>query len=174
MKDHLPSASGNLRDLRPRARAEEVVVTEFESEILVYDLLRHRAHDLNPTAALIWQHCDGRTTVWELAALRLDAGQAPLGEAVVWLSLRQLADAQLLDGATPLPADAPRYSRLQLLRAGLVSSAVVLPVVATILAPTVAHAQSCGGLGDPCCPGGICNCIACTCDPITNTCVDPL
>jgi hypothetical protein len=157
MKDHLPPASGYLRDLRPRARSEEVVVTEFEGEILVYDLLRHRAHDLNPTAALIWQHCDGRMTVRELAALRLDAGQAPLGEAVVWLSLRQLADAQLLDGATPLPADAPHYSRQQLLRAGLVA----LPVVGSVLIPTAAaHASPLGGCGPTCppqqCQGGIC------------------
>jgi hypothetical protein len=165
MQNHIPSPAEDLQDLRPRARADEVVVTEVEGEALVYDLLRHRAHRLNPVAALIWQHCDGQTTVRQLAALRSGAEHQPLGEAVVWLSLRQLAGAQLLDAATPLPAAAPRYSRQQLIRAGMVGSALLLPVVGTILVPNAAaHASAFGGCGPDCppdqCQGGICLVVA--------------
>ncbi|HWE61697.1 MAG TPA: PqqD family protein [Chloroflexota bacterium] len=161
----------DLQELCPRARVDEVLVTVLDEEVLVYDLTRHKAHALNPPAGLVWQRCDGQTTVRELAALRVTPDRPPLGQAVVWLALRQLAEAHLLDAVTPLPGHAPKYTRLQLLRAGLVSSAVGLPVVATILAPTPAHAQSCGGLGEPCCLLGGCTCAGCTCQG--GICLDP-
>ena len=42
--------------MKPRARTEGLVVTELPDELLVYDLERHRAHCLNPTAALVFKH----------------------------------------------------------------------------------------------------------------------
>ena len=47
----------------PLARRERLLVEELPDEVLVYDLDREKAHCLNRTAALIWNHCDGRTTV---------------------------------------------------------------------------------------------------------------
>jgi len=52
---------------RPLARQDRLVVQELSEEVLVYDLDRHRAHCLNRTAALIWRHCDGSTSVAEMA-----------------------------------------------------------------------------------------------------------
>ena len=42
--------------MKPRARTEGLVVTELPDELLVYDLERHRAYCLNPTAALVFKH----------------------------------------------------------------------------------------------------------------------
>ena len=38
----------------PKARQEQLTVRELPDETVVYDLARHKAHCLNPTAALIW------------------------------------------------------------------------------------------------------------------------
>jgi hypothetical protein len=145
----------------PLARTDDLVMTEFESEVFLYDLGRHRAFTLNPTAALIWRHCDGTTPVHQLAQLRLTAATPPLGAAVVWLTLRQLERLHLLAPSAGLPAAAPRYSRLQLLRAGVVSGAALLPVVSMVTAPHAANAaSSCAGQlcddSTPCCPGSSC------------------
>ncbi len=51
------------RALMPRARQDELVVEELSDETLVYDLKRHKANCLNRTAALVWQDCDGQTSV---------------------------------------------------------------------------------------------------------------
>ena len=53
----------------PRARQDDFVVEKLPDETLVYDLNRYKAHCLNPTSALVWRRCDGRTTVAEVAAL---------------------------------------------------------------------------------------------------------
>jgi hypothetical protein len=52
--------------LIPCARTEGLVVQTLADEVLVYDLERHKAHCLNHAAALIWKHCDGRTSVAEM------------------------------------------------------------------------------------------------------------
>ena len=51
----------------PEKREEDLTIVELPEETLVYDLKRHRAYCLNRTVALIWRHCDGRTTAAELA-----------------------------------------------------------------------------------------------------------
>jgi hypothetical protein len=57
-----------LRQLTPLAREEGLVIQELPGELLIYDLNNHKAHCLNQTAAFIWKHCDGMTTVCEMAA----------------------------------------------------------------------------------------------------------
>ena len=54
----------------PRMREQGLVVDDLPDEVLVYDLDRHQAHCLNRTAALVWRHCDGQTTVKEIARPR--------------------------------------------------------------------------------------------------------
>ncbi len=161
------------RALMPRARQDELVVEELPDETLVYDLKRHKARCLNRTAALVWQHCDGQTTVPELAALLGEQLATPTDEAVVWMALDRLGRAHLLREQVTLPAERARYSRREVLRtlgraAGVT---VLLPVVASIVAPEAAQAASCVTLavcqsrpktqcgGEPICgsPGNCCN-----------------
>src|SRR5262249_20183760 len=143
MFDRSTKRQDELLRLLPRGRAEDLVTAEFDGELVVYDLLRHQAHALNPTSARIWQHCDGWHTIGELAALTDGPSGASLGAEVVWLALRQLGERHLLAADSRLPADAPRYNRLQLLKRGAAPAAVLLPVVASIIAPTAAQALSC-------------------------------
>ena len=133
------------RALMPRARQDELVVEELPDETLVYDLKRHKAHCLNRTSALVWQHCDGRTTVAEVAALLERQSKIPADEAVVWMALDRLGTAHLLGEQVTLPAERARYSRREMLRTlrRVAGISLLLPVVESIVAPRAAAQASC-------------------------------
>jgi hypothetical protein len=127
----------------PRARSERLVVQDLEDELLVYDLDRHRAHSLNATAALVWRHCDGRTSVGEVATLLERELGLPPNEDVVWLALRRLQAAHLLRDRLALAEGADTARRTLVRRLGLAGGlAMLLPVVESIVAPTPAYAQT--------------------------------
>jgi len=44
-----------------------VAVEELLDESVIYDLKTNKAHSLNRTATLVWRHCDGHTTVTQMA-----------------------------------------------------------------------------------------------------------
>jgi Coenzyme PQQ synthesis protein D (PqqD) len=123
---------------RPRAK-DELVVERLDGEVLIYDVQRNRAHHLNETAALVFEHCDGQRTVEELAAVLSERSGQPLDAEVVRRALVRLSDAHLLDGPTA------EWSRRQALRRIGVAGAAAglgLPVVKSIVAPTPAAAQA--------------------------------
>ncbi|MCH7564012.1 MAG: PqqD family protein [Gemmatimonadetes bacterium] len=114
-------------------------------ETLVYDLKRDKAHCLNPTAALVWSHCDGETPVSEMAALLETELGVPADDSVVWMALDRLGRENLLEGPVELPGEAARYSRREMMKtlgrvAGLT---LLLPAVSSIVAPLAAQAGSC-------------------------------
>src|SRR3954471_10513299 len=87
----------------PAAREEGLIIQEMAEEVLVYDRERYKAHCLNKTAALVWRHCDGKTTVAQIAGLLEHELKAPVDEEIVWLAMGQLQKARLLgDGTNPL------------------------------------------------------------------------
>ncbi len=131
--------------LMPRARQDELVVEELQDETLVYDLKRHRARCLNRTAALVWRHCDGRTSVAEVATLLEEHVAVPIDESVVWMALDRLDRAHLLSEPVTLPAERTQYSRREMLRtlrraAGI---SLLLPVIESIVSPLAAAQASC-------------------------------
>lgn len=128
-----------------RAREDRLVVQELPDEVLVYDLDRHKAHCLNRTAALVWRHCDGRTTAAEMACLLEKELKFPVDEAVVWLALGRLGRAHLLEERVRPPAGAAGLSRREVVRRLALAGGllVLLPLVSSIVAPTAAHAASC-------------------------------
>jgi hypothetical protein len=136
--------------------------------MMVYDTERHQAHSLNRTAALVWQQCDGKTSVPELAA-RLGELGLPAEEAVIWLALDRLEKAQLLQ--EPLrqsgaPAGDGISRRAVIRKLGLAGGlAALLPLVHSLDSPAAAAAQSVGCLPEnsTCQPGGglCCSGLAC-------------
>ena len=128
------------RGFSPEARRERLLVREVEDELVVYDLERHRAHSLNRVAALIWRHCDGRTTVTELATLLHRELDAAHDETLVWMALRRLGKAHLLRDQVTVPAQAVSCSRRELMRRMAVAGGLAL--VSTILVPTPVQTQS--------------------------------
>ncbi len=79
---------------------------QLGEEASVYDWARAQVHALNPTAARVWRQCDGATSPDAIAAaLRVEMG-IPEADAVVDLTLRQLARLHLLE----LPVELARRS----------------------------------------------------------------
>lgn len=126
----------------PQARVEQLLRRPLPDGLMVYDTERHRAHYLNRTAARVWEQCDGQTPVAELAR-RLEAElELPPAEEVVWLALDRLAKAHLLEGgAVPRPAGLSRRAMIR--KWGLAGGiAALLPLVASLAAPSPAEAVS--------------------------------
>jgi hypothetical protein len=150
-----------MRARLPRARIDGLVIRELDDETLVYDTERDRAHCLNQTVALVWNRCNGKTTVGEMAGLLQEQSGARVDVDVVWLALKQLQQFQLLEKAA-LPVDLPSVSRRRMILK-YAPAALALPLIMSISAPTPAGASSCvasGGLCGvgfpPCCPGLSC------------------
>ena len=57
------------RQMLPLKRRGDLIVRQVSDETLVYDERNDRAHCLNRAAALVWEHCDGRTTIEEIAGV---------------------------------------------------------------------------------------------------------
>jgi hypothetical protein len=109
-------------------------------EVAVYDRARAEVHALNPTAARVWQRCDGATSPEVIAAaLRQEMG-IPEADAVVELTLRQLARVHLLELPSESCGDGPATTRRWLLGRGL--AAAMLPAIYSIGAPSPVEAQS--------------------------------
>jgi Coenzyme PQQ synthesis protein D (PqqD) len=142
--------------LRPCVRADGLVVHALTDEVLVYDLERHKAHCLNHTAALIWKHCNGQTSVSEMVRMLEGEMQTPVPEDVVWLALQQLRKARLLAEQTHTPGRGKGMSRREVMRRLGWGAAVALPLVTSIVAPTAVEAATCLGSGSACTTGAQC------------------
>ena len=125
--------NGSLNNQAALARHEELVVQELPDEVVVYDLKRHKAHCLNKTAAFIWNHCDGETTVTELTNLLEQEAGSPLDEQVVWYTLDKLRKADLLEGRLNSPVDEGMSRRRMIRRLGAM---IVVPTVVSLIAPS--------------------------------------
>lgn len=148
--------------IEPLARRDNLVVQEMPEEVLVYDLDRHKAHCLNRTAALVWQHCDGRNDVSDIARLMQNELKAPVDDALVFLALDQLGKDHLLEKRVELPTEV-RISRRELMRKVGLATAVALPIIVSIVAPTPAHAVTCIASGQPCSATVVCCSTLSTC-----------
>jgi hypothetical protein len=146
----------------PLARKDDLIVTNLADEVLVYDLKRDKAHCLNQTAASVWERCNGRTTVADIASRIGKELRVSVDERVVWLALDQLDKFHLLRSRPLKPANAPSLSRRELIRLGI-PVALALPLIISVPAPTAAQTASCRAngftnctLNSQCC-GGCCN-----------------
>jgi hypothetical protein len=148
----------------PLARTDQLIVRELPDELLVYDLDHHKAHCLNKASTLVWKHCDGKTTVAEVARLLERELATLVDDDVVWLALGQLRRFHLLEEESKTILGM-KVTRRDLVRKYL-PAALALPVILSIPAPTAAQTGShpcspqggpCGGTNPPCCttPSGL-------------------
>ncbi len=73
--------------MQPEKRNDELVIEYVADELVVYDLRQHRAHRLNRTTALVWEYCDGHTTVDDMAKVLATDLNVEANEELVWLAL---------------------------------------------------------------------------------------
>src|SRR5262249_24942401 len=138
----------------------------------------HRSNALNATAALIWRHCDGRTSVPQLARCLAAELGAPEDEGLAPLALKRLAKAKLLE-ENRLPEGAEALTRRSVARqlALVGGMTVLLPVILSIVAPTAAEAATCITAQDcsaltvcPNPPVACCGSPGSTCIPLVFNC----
>lgn len=127
--------------MTPVARHDNLLTQDVGGELVIYDQTRHRVHRLNQTAATVWRHCDGKTTVADMALL---LPQSEASQDVVWMALEKLGKANLLDGRVESPVEVRDQSRRDWMRRAALagSAALLLPVVSSMTAPTPAMADS--------------------------------
>jgi hypothetical protein len=124
----------------PLCRKKGLLIEELPEETIVYDTANQKAHCLNRVAALVWQHCDGRTSEEELAAILSKGLDLPPDELIIRLTLEKLAKAGLLQEKYVLPASiSRRQAGKSLARFGIAAAGAL---VATIVAPTAAQAAT--------------------------------
>src|SRR5689334_6296378 len=124
------------------ARRQGLVVQELPDEVLMYDLKRHKAHCLNRTAAFVWNHCDGQTTVAEITKLMEAEWHTPVSEDAVWLALDKLSKADLLEERISLPPEKAGISRRNAVRRLSFGALLAAPVVMSLVSPPAAAAAS--------------------------------
>lgn len=125
--------------MKPQARTENILIQPIDAEVILYDEKSQKAHQLNQTAAFVWQHCDGTRTVAELASLLHREMDLPEDQQLVQLALDQLQKQNLLKTSTGI--DVTRREAVKRLR-GLGIAMAVIPAVFTIAAPPPAAAAS--------------------------------
>ena len=98
-------------DLLPCSRADNLVIHELDDETLVFDTERNEAHCLNQTAALVWKHCDGKTTAAQAAQFLQSALNVTVDADLIWLAVKQLERFDLVE----MTRKSPRVPRRKLL-----------------------------------------------------------
>jgi Coenzyme PQQ synthesis protein D (PqqD) len=131
----------------PRARKDALIVKSLETETLVYDLNTSRAFCLNQSSALIWNLCDGETSLSEIARRAHEQLDLPIDVSFVSFALESLSKDGLLSSPYTASAELVGMTRLALMRrVGRVgvAAAVAVPLVSSVLAPTAAKAYGRG------------------------------
>jgi len=114
-------------------KSQSLHVENLNDELSVYDWQRQQMHSLNPTAASVFELCDGKTSP-EKMAVKLDAPKE-----LVWQSLAELDKAKLLEVEAEKAFWQKDISRRQFLKVG---SAVAAAAIVSIMLPSPAAAQS--------------------------------
>ena len=142
---------------RPRARDDDLLAESLGDELLIFDATTNRAHSLNTTAATVWHACDGTSTCEQIPE------HCQLDPMAVALALDMLADSKLLDDYSPPAERVSRRTVIHRLALTGASLGIALPVIRSIVAPSVAMAasgrsgnQTVGHAGEPCTSNGPC------------------
>lgn len=136
----------------PLSRQNDIVVQELNSEILIYDLKANKAYCLNEASSLVWQACDGKSSVSEIGKQLSEKLKSPISEEFVFYTLENLKENDLLTHGMRTPAALEGLSRREVIRRIGFGSLAALPLVISLVAPTAANAASgeVVGFGDPC------------------------
>jgi Coenzyme PQQ synthesis protein D (PqqD) len=152
-----------MSEIKPLARQSEVVTQEMGDEILIYDLKSDKAFALNTTSSIVWQYCDGKTSVSEIARKMSEKLSENVSEDLVWLTLDKLHQQKLLQKDTDFVTPFEGISRRKVIQRIGFASMIALPVIGNLVAPFAAQAQSVG------CPTtGNARPLNCPCTAITQ------
>ncbi len=123
---------------KPCALRKQMAVQAVGVETLLYDEQRHMAFCLNASAAAVWQSADGIRSIAEIAVAASAETALAIDEEIVRMAVDQLRECGLME-APDKGSEAAMSRRVALARIGI---AALIPVVASIVAPTAAQAYS--------------------------------
>lgn len=126
----------------PPVKYQNVVIQELDEEILIYDLLKNKAFCLNKTSAMIWQECDGKKTVEEISFAVSKKSGTTVNENIVWLALNQFKTEELLEDNNKITTPFDGLSRREIVKKIGFASAIALPIISAVIAPTAVNAAS--------------------------------
>jgi hypothetical protein len=124
----------------PRSTQQGMSVQQIGTETLVYDERRHLAFCMNESSSVIWRLANGEHTIAairEAAALELNT---PVSEDFVLYALEELRRDGLVEASEV--EDRATISRRAVLQKLAAGGALLLPAIASIVAPTAAQAYS--------------------------------
>jgi len=114
-------------------KSQSLHIETLNDELSVYDWQRQQMHSLNPTAASVFELCDGETSP-EQMALKLDAPKE-----LIFQSLAELDRAKLLEVEAEKAFWQKDISRRQFVKVG---AGVAAAAIVSIMLPSPAAAQS--------------------------------
>lgn len=129
--------------MTPLARKNGICIEDLENEVVLYDTATHQAHCLNRTSFAVWENADGTRGLKELAKILHEQLGTPISSDLVLLAIQNLEKANLVQctgDAPPKREFSRRDIGKKLALAGV--AAPLLPLVASIAAPTLAMARS--------------------------------
>lgn len=126
----------------PVSRKSDIVVQEFENEILIYDLNINKAFCLNQTSALIYQLCDGKHTIPEISDLMSVKLKTIVSEELVWLAINELKKNNLLENSKEISTSLQGISRREVAKKVGFASLIALPIISSVVAPNATMAAS--------------------------------
>lgn len=128
--------------IKPISRKQNIVVQEFEKELLVYDLKTNKAYCLNETSAMVYQLCDGTKTVAEINQSLNKNLKLSISEDFILLALNELNRDGLFENADELEDYFAGMSRRKMIKKVGLASMIALPLISSVVAPNAANAQS--------------------------------
>jgi len=146
----------------PKSRSKDLVVQEFEKETLIYDLKTNKAFCLNEAAAGVWQQCDGQRSLAEIANALSAKYKDSVPEEFVYLALERFGKNDLLEVPLETAGKFEAMERRAMIKKIGLTTAIALPVISSIVAPTALQAASLIGLGGVCSTSPQCangNCV---------------
>src|ERR1700688_1640893 len=122
-----------------RKRQDGRIVKRVDDELVIYDEQNHKGFHLNKAAAIVWEYCDGASSLDDLAHTLASHSELPASVDLAGLALQELRDADLIEGSFASVAGREVARRDVVRMAGF---ALALPAVVSLLAPTPAMAAS--------------------------------
>jgi hypothetical protein len=117
-----------------RKDSASMIQEELAGELMVLDLATRKAFCLNRSAVVVWEHCDGKTSIEELARLLAEETETPAELRVVEFALHKLNQEGLMEYVpAPVAEDANLDRRRLFGKLGWAAAAMAaLPLVLTV------------------------------------------
>lgn len=111
----------------PQARTENLVEQNLGKEVLIYDLLKHKAFNLNETLAVVYKACDGQTCFAELKH------HYKFTDEFIYLALDELKRSELLADDDARQSLFNGTSRREVIKKVGLATLLTLPLIAGLV-----------------------------------------